>query len=1488
MVFGKRLGGGDTHTSAPSIIHQVWKTICALFSVFKTDKRPLVPVEIEGKTFLSLMDSGSGLTLMSYKAFKKLKPVQNLHKSRVRLTAANGGQLIVKGYVKLRYRLGTREVLRRTLIVDGLQTQSLIGVDTMAEENITIDHGARKVIMKPKAKCEVGYSTKGFCVLPMCQKVVSLVNTRLSEGLVLAKGPRVPEGVTGLKNGRLMVQVQNNKMWPIWYKRGAEICAIRSVNSADLAPDKINTTSTVPKHVSRNLPETTLNDILKNVPSIYKEQYKDLFRNYADCLALSPDEVGHTTVLKHHIELKDKNLISASAPRRIAKHLFGVAKDYVDKMYAQGIIRPSRSPFSAPLMIVKKPNVSDDPNIPNVLKWRAVCDWRQLNSNTVADKYPMRNLYELLDEVSNGKLYSVIDLANGFYTQELTESSKAKTAFSLAGYGHWEMCRSGMGLTNSPAAFQRLLEFITRGLQKVFVYLDDIAVVGQTHPEHLRQLKEVFERFRKYGLKARLSKLQIATGSISYLGHRISAQDGIKPGLLKVKAIDNWRPPTTVSQVREYLGLCGWYRRMVPKFSEIASPLTALTRKDSTWKGGILPQDAQNSFLTLKKILVAEPCLSPVQWDREMIVTCDGSSSGYGAKLSFIDKNGTERVCAYASRATKPSEKNYSPFKMEASAMLFACTTFKCYLLGKPFLIRTDHKPLENVSRVRGPGLDNIYAQLQEFLPFRVEHYPGAKMQTCGVDGLSRGGVTTSEEKAKVAIPTKQKWPYIQCKGGHTFDEEREVAISSKNKSRKNQVFKTSQSQPSRTAVSKGVVKPVSQNKLGNAGRNQVGLVEKETSLQLNWSADNVKSLQTQDKYLKSLACWLAFGLKPDSRDLQKWVKVQSKSAVFDKNGILGINSKGNFRILAPLQIRQTLLELSHDRSGHWGHKKMYEILHPNWTWPKMRAQIENYAKSCDKCQGANPAYNMKPVPLEPLPEATHFGARLHIDLVGKLPLSGNNFNYLLVCVDAFSGLVHLTPICGKESDTIAQALITGFFAQHGYPLTLNSDRGSEFCSDLMISLTKKLNIKRALSSSAHPISNGLVERANRSIIGLIRKTIEANNEWAELCPSLASAMNCAPHSTKRFSPFMIAYNRRPNVLVDLLLPNNYSERTEAEAKLSLQIKMHRAVREWAREAFVRQKREYDKRTINRSFLPKDYVWVTRPHSGTLFQKFQPQFMGGYQVVKSLSHNCYELVHLKTLRRLVVHVNRIKRGTFREQIYAEQIEKPKSDQQKNDTNLNENVSVPVTKPLRRSPRFAQQHTEFDDEDDDGGGNDAARRQPPWQPPSPAPSHRTSNSRNSLTGSSPSNVQSQPAEPSLSAEQAPMSFEGEMDGADLHSEHGAGSRSANGKERTERDFLSPSHSPSSPTSSSSSNATDQQSPVTAQQQSQDELERELVQVRDRRALLEQTLGGREGQLRLESSPPQPPPEPEPPRRSTRTRRRNPKFFGKEWSNAIYSF
>jgi hypothetical protein len=196
----------------------------------------------------------------------------------------------------------------------------------------------------------------------------------------------------------------------------------------------------------------------------------------------------------------------------------------------------------------------------------------------------MRNLFELIDEVGQGQIYSIIELSQGCFNQSLTEDSKAYTAFGVLGKGHFEYSRSAQGLCNSPALFQRLLDFITTGLPGLFVYLDDVVIVSKTYQQHQGQLMQLLSRFRKYGLKCRLSKLQLAAEEVNYLGYNISKKNGIRPGTIKTESIRNWRAPTNVKQIRQFLGLCSFFQRTIESFAQTSGPLTKLTRKDSAFQ----------------------------------------------------------------------------------------------------------------------------------------------------------------------------------------------------------------------------------------------------------------------------------------------------------------------------------------------------------------------------------------------------------------------------------------------------------------------------------------------------------------------------------------------------------------------------------------------------------------------------------------------------------------------------------------------------------------------------------------------------------------------------------------------------------------------------------------------------------------------------------------------------------------------------------------
>jgi hypothetical protein len=231
-----------------------------------------------------------------------------------------------------------------------------------------------------------------------------------------------------------------------------------------------------------------------------KRRYLQVFCLNTDVFSIDKGDVGKCDIIKQQLTLIDKNKVCSTPPYRIPHHLLPIAHEYVDQLLSSDVIRLSKCPFSSLLMLVKKPGLKDS-NTPIEEQFRVVYDYRKLNSLLIKDSYPMRNLFELIDEVGQGQIYSIIDLSQGFFNQSLTEDSKAYTAFGVPGKGYFEYNRSAQG--NSPASFQRLLDFITTGLPGVFVYLDNVVIVSKTYQQHQGQLRQLLSRFRKYGLKYR-------------------------------------------------------------------------------------------------------------------------------------------------------------------------------------------------------------------------------------------------------------------------------------------------------------------------------------------------------------------------------------------------------------------------------------------------------------------------------------------------------------------------------------------------------------------------------------------------------------------------------------------------------------------------------------------------------------------------------------------------------------------------------------------------------------------------------------------------------------------------------------------------------------------------------------------------------------------------------------------------------------------------
>ena len=371
--------------------------------------------------------------------------------------------------------------------------------------------------------------------------------------------------------------------------------------------------------------------------------------------------------------------IAGLPPEREVEFTIDLIKGTEPISIPQEFIRPSISPWGAPVLFMKKKDGS----------LRLCIDYMQLNRVTIRNQYPLPRINELFDQLQGSRVYSKIHLRSGYHQLRVQESDVPKTAFRTR-YGHYEFLVMPFGLTNAPAAFMDLMNRVFQSYldRFVIIFIDDILVYSGSSEEHSEHLRIVLQTLRERQLYAKLSRCQFWLDRVAFLGHVISVE-GVSVDPQKIEAVVNWKPPKNVSEVRSFLGLAGYYRKFVEGFSKIAAPLTKLTRKDVKYDW---VDACQQSFEELKGRLTSAPVLALPNGRDGFVIYSDASMQGLGCVLMYND-----RVIAYASRQLKKHEENYPTHDLELAAVVFALKIWRHYLYGVPCRIFTDHKSLQYI-----------------------------------------------------------------------------------------------------------------------------------------------------------------------------------------------------------------------------------------------------------------------------------------------------------------------------------------------------------------------------------------------------------------------------------------------------------------------------------------------------------------------------------------------------------------------------------------------------------------------------------------------------------------------------------------------------------------------------------------------------------------------------------------------------------------------
>ena len=573
---------------------------------------------------------------------------------------------------------GKSENERSTSTKQQLETKS-VDLTEETEEKLVI----YKVAID--TKCKVG---KEQTIEPNSEKLIRLETkaTNLNATVLFERGNLLPKGtiwsnsVSRLnEDGSIVVSVINTTSQEVKLDKDAVVGEITDVGEADIID--MDEAIEVMDEIGEKDDEGKLDSLnYGDLSDREKGQMKELVKRYLDTFNWNDKSIiKPTPLVEHTIELENEHPIKTKQCR-VPHKLRGELDQQVDHMLKKEVIRPSKSPWNSPVILVKKKNG----------KYRFCVDFRKLNEQTIKDAYPVPFMDETIDAVNGARYFITLDLAYGYWQVGLREGDKEKTAFSVNNE-MYEFNVMPFGLCNGPATFQRLMDRLLKGLtwKRCLVYLDDVIIFAKSFEQLLKNLEEVLARIRAANLKLQPEKCVFGAQKVKYLGFVLSSE-GLQTDPDKVTAIDTMPTPKTNKEVKRFLGSIGFYRRFVRGYSEIAAPLYPLTAAKTKFKWSQIHEEAFNK---LKEELKKAPILKLPDFSKDFVIETDASNQAIGAVL-LQESNGLLHPVAYASRPLSKAERNYITMDKELLGVVWASRYFKNYIFGKKIVFFTDHKPL--------------------------------------------------------------------------------------------------------------------------------------------------------------------------------------------------------------------------------------------------------------------------------------------------------------------------------------------------------------------------------------------------------------------------------------------------------------------------------------------------------------------------------------------------------------------------------------------------------------------------------------------------------------------------------------------------------------------------------------------------------------------------------------------------------------------------
>ena len=882
---------------------------------------------------------------------------------------------------------------------------------------------------------------------------------------------------------------------------------------------------------------------------------------YADVLGGAPPGLPPDRGMALVIETGDAPMPRSRPVKRLSEGELAELRTQLVDLLDRGWIQHSTAGHAASVVFARKPDGT----------WRICYDYRGLNAISRPAVEPLPHIDALLDGTRGSRFFTKLDLASSYHQLRVRASDRWKTSFrSQLGQFEWNVVP--FGLQGASSLLMRVMnQALTVGLgtpsavgggvpgasgplgRCALVYMDDCLVHSPTLEQHLLDVAEVLEIFRKHQLYAKSSKCEFGRQELGFLGHRLS-RAGVSVDPRKVQSIVEWATPTSCTEVRRFTGLANYYRRFVEGYAEIAAPLTAMGSPTARF---VWSSEAQASFDALKQALSSAPVLRTFDPSRRAVLTTDASSVAVAAILTQPDDEGRQHPVAYESRKLTAAERNYPAHVLELLAVVHALRVFKHYLLGNgaprpegcwsDFDLRTDNQAITWLKTNR--HLNKMYVRwLDEIEDFRfdVTHLPGSRNPA---DPLTRRGFADGPgPAASTGDPDPESQQELFSRLGRDASCSAVLATI-----RAGWAAHRRAAAASFADVQEGDTIPSARPRGGAVSppctSMFVALAGSELDLGTGTTAAPTPPVPSADHFLapafvqalvRELAVDAFFGPivrgaaatfgKPVDRHgaaIPDPSRTPPGGTFLVRCGLLyrrGQGAADRLCIPAGGGLRAQVLRECHDGplGGHFGRAKTGSLVRRLAFWVGQDVDVAEYVRTCQTCQRTKAEHGGPRGLLHPLPLPSRRGGMIGVDWIAGLPTTEGGFDMIQTHVDLLSGKVHAVPTRATATAADAAEIIRDLCLRSGdgFPDVLVVDHDPKFMSEVFQAFVKGMGSSLIVGPAYHKNTIAKVEQAN----GVIGDTLRAfangrKDDWDRLSP-------CSPSTTQ---PLPWATGSRPS-----------------------------------------------------------------------------------------------------------------------------------------------------------------------------------------------------------------------------------------------------------------------------------------------------------------------------------------------------------------------